>query len=197
MRSQISASTDPRVWMTLEREARFRRIARVLDFPGMLVGKAAAWLILPMVGALAYEVVARFGFNRPTIWAYDVTYMFYGAMFMLCAAYTLGRDAHVRADFLFNILPPRWQGVIDALFIVLLFFPAMYLFTESTIGYAAISWERGERIPSSPWMPIIYPLKATMPIAGALLLIQGVSELVKSLFCILSNRRFREEATPS
>lgn len=178
--------------MTPDRETRIRRITHWLDMPAMLIGKFAAWLILPMILALVYEVVARFGFNRPTAWAYDATYMLYGAMFMLGAAWTLGRDAHVRADFLFNVLPPRWQGTIDALFIVCLFFPAMFLFTEATWDYAAKSWQRGERIPTSPMMPIIYPLKTVMPVTGVLLLIQGLSELVKSLFTIATNRRFRD-----
>lgn len=178
--------------MTPERERRIRAITYWLDMPAMIVGKLAAWLILPMIGALVYEVISRFGFNRPTAWAYDATYMLYGALFMLGAAWTLGRDAHVRADFLFNVLPPRWQGVIDALFIVCLFFPAMYFFTEATWEYAAKSWMRGERIPTSPMMPIIYPLKTVMPITGILLLIQGVSELIKSLYNIATNTRFRE-----
>ena len=176
-----------------KRERQIRRITAILDFPGLLIGKAASWLILPMIAALVYEVVARFGFNRPTMWAYDATFMFYGAMFMLGAAFAMGRDAHVRADFLFNVLQPRWQGAIDAGFIVFLFFPAMYFFTLATFDYAALSWQRGERIPTSPLMPIIYPLKTVMPITGALLLIQGVSELVKALYTVVTNSRFRPQ----
>ncbi len=177
--------------MTKEQERRLRRATAVLDLPGAIVGKAAAWLIVPMVLALVYEVIARFGFNSPTTWAYDITFMLYGALFMLGAACTLGRDAHVRADFLFNVLSPRWQGLIDGVFILFLFFPAMYFFTEATFSYALVSWQRGERIPTSPLMPIIYPLKTVMPVTGALLLIQGVSELLKSWFSIVTNRRFR------
>lgn len=178
--------------MTSESEARIRRITHWLDMPAMIVGKLAAWLILPMIAVLVFEVISRFGFNRPTAWAYDATYMLYGALFMLGAAWTLGRDSHVRADFLFNVLSPRWQGTIDALFIVCLFFPAMFLFTEATWEYAAKSWMRGERIPTSPMMPIIYPLKTVMPVTGILLLIQGVSELIKSLYTIRTNTRFRD-----
>ncbi len=179
--------------MTEDQERKLRRITSTLDIPGAIVGKAAAWLIVPMVGVLVYEVIARFGFNSPTTWAYDITFMLYGTLFMLGAAYTLGRDSHVRADFLLHILPPRWQGMIDALFIVVLFFPAIYFFTVATFDYAWISWQRGERIPTSPMMPIIYPLKTVMPVTGALLLIQGVSELLKSYYSIATNRRFREE----
>ncbi|WP_281827063.1 TRAP transporter small permease subunit [Jannaschia rubra] len=179
--------------MSEARERRLRRATRILDIPGMIVGKAAAWLIVPMVGALVYEVIARFVFNSPTMWAYDATFMLYGALFMLGAAYTLGLDSHVRADFLFNILSPRWQGIIDGAFTLFLFFPAMYFFTVATFEYAATSWQQGERIPTSPMMPIIYPLKSVMPLTGALLFIQGISELLKSYYSIASNRRFRDE----
>ncbi len=174
-------------------ERRLRQATRILDFPGMLVGKAAAWLIVPMVGALVWEVVARFGFNSPTMWAYDATFMLYGTLFMLGAAYTLGLDNHVRADFLFNILSPRWQGVIDGTFTLFLFFPAMFFFTLATFDYASTSWQQGERIPTSPMMPIIYPLKTVMPVTGLLLFIQGISELLKSYYSISCNRRFRTE----
>lgn len=182
------------MWMTSGREHALRRVTWVLDQPGYWVGRAAAWLIVPMVGVLVFEVVARYGFNRPTLWAYDITYMLYGSLFMLGAAYALGRDAHVRADFLYNIMSPRVQGLIDALFILLLFFPAMLFFTLATFDYAVDSWARGERIVTSPWMPIIYPLKSVMPITGALLFIQGISELLKSCYCVITNRRFRESS---
>lgn len=180
------------MWMTETRERRLRATAAWLDLPGYWVGKAAAWLIVPLIGALVYEVVARYGFNNPTMWAYDITYMLYGTLFMLGAAYTLGRDGHVRADFLFNILSPRTQGLIDGAFTLFLFFPAMLFFTIATFDYAAVSWMRGERIITSPWMPVIYPLKTVMPVTGALLLVQGVSELLKSFYSVTTNRRFRE-----
>ncbi|WP_099865569.1 TRAP transporter small permease subunit [Pararhizobium haloflavum] len=179
--------------MTQLDEARLRKAVAILDLPGRIVGKAAAWLIIPMVGALAYEVIARFGFNSPTMWAYDATFMLYGTLFMLGAAYTLGLDSHVRADFLFNVLSPRWQGLIDGSFTLLLFFPAMYFFTVATFDYALTSWMRGERIPTSPMMPIVYPLKTVMPITGALLFVQGFSELLKSYYSIRTNTRFRSE----
>lgn len=181
--------------LTADGEQRLRRVVGILDLPGLWVGKIAAWLIIPMIGALVVEVVMRYGFGRPTIWAYDITYMLYGALFMLGAAYALGRNRHVRADFLFNVMSPRWQGLIDGMFTLLFFFPAILFFTLATYDYAAVSWMREERIPTSPWMPVIYPLKTVMPVTGALLMIQGVSELLKSIYCIITNRRFREAAS--
>lgn len=173
-------------------ERRLRLVVAALDVPGRWVGKTAAWLIVPMVGVLVYEVISRYVFDSPTIWAYDITYMLYGALFMLGAAYTLQRDAHVRADFFYNILPVRWQGVIDATFHLFLFFPAIGIFTWLTAGYAYSSWISHERIPTSPWMPIIYPFKTLMPVTGLLLLIQGFSEFLKSLYCVVTNERYRK-----
>src|SRR5699024_6072345 len=158
-----------------------KTITSALDFPGILIGRIAAWLIIPMVAALVYEVISRYFFDSPTIWAYDITYMLYGSIFMLGAAYALAKDAHVRADIIYGYLPMRWQGAIDALFYLCLYFPTMAIFTYLTYKYALDSWKMGETIPTSPWMPIIYPYKTVMPVAGALLFIQGLSQFIKSL----------------
>lgn len=175
------------------RERTLRRVVAVLDLPAEWIGKTSAWLILPMVGALVYEVVSRYAFGAPTIWAYDVTFMFYGTIFMVGAAYALREDQHVRADFLYNALPVRWRGAIDAFFYILFFFPAIAIFTYVTFGYAARSWSMQETMPSSPWMPYIYPFKSVMPLTGALLLLQGVSETIKSLYSVVTNKPFRIE----
>lgn len=176
-----------------EREQKLRRIVEILDLPAIWIGKAAAWLIIPMVGALVYEVVSRYVFDAPTIWAYDITYMLYAAVFMLASAYALARGEHVRADFFYNSLPVRWQGLIDAACYLIFFFPALAVFTWLTYEYALQSWMTGETIPTSPWMPVIYPLKTVMPVTGALLLIQGLSELLKSLYSVATNQRFERD----
>jgi TRAP-type mannitol/chloroaromatic compound transport system permease small subunit len=168
----------------------FAATIRALELPAKWSGKLAAWLILPMVGVLVYEVFARYVFNRPTIWAYDITYMLYGSLFMLGASYTLQRGSHVRADFLYNHLAVRWQGVIDASMHLLLFFPAISIFLWLTLQFALTSWGQGERIPTSPWMPIVYPFKTVLPITGLLLLIQGVPEFLKSVYAAIHNQRY-------
>lgn len=169
-----------------------RRFVTILDFPAKWMGKAAAWLILGMMGALVFEVISRYVFGAPTVWAYDMTFMFYGTIFMIGAAYALGQDQHVRADFLYNVLPVRWQGVIDAFFYLFFFFPAIGIFTWLTYEYAARSWMMQETMPTSPWMPIIYPFKTVMPVTGVLLLVQGASETIKSLYSVATNERFTE-----
>jgi TRAP-type mannitol/chloroaromatic compound transport system permease small subunit len=162
-----------------------RRAIAFLDGVSLWSGKIVAWLIFPMVGSLVYEVIARYAFNAPTVWAYDMTYMLYGSFFMLGSAYTLLRKGHIRTDMFYMNWPVRRQGWVDTVCYVLFFFPGMIAFLVVSWDFFWISWERGERIVTSPWMPIVYPFKATIPLATLLLLLQGVSELLKSLYAAL------------
>lgn len=153
---------------------------RLLEFPSIAVAKLAAWVIVPMTGALVYEVVSRYIFDRPTVWAYDITYMAAGALFMLGAAYALRNGSHVRADFLLTALRPKWQAIIDLVLYLGVYFPAIGIFFWVSLGFAVQSVRQQETYPESPWMPIIYPLKIVMPVTLALLLLQGLSEVLKA-----------------
>lgn len=159
-----------------------RAIIRTLDRISIWSGKAFAWLIIPMVLALVYEVGARYWFNAPTLWAYDMTYMLYGSHFMLGAAYTLAMQGHIRTDFFYRLWSVRWQGTVDSLLYIFFFFPALGLWFWAGYDYAAISWERGEVAISSPWKPILYPFKTVMPVTTVLLMLQGIAELAKCLY---------------
>jgi len=110
-----------------------------------------------------------------------MTYMLYGSLFMLGAAYTLLKKGHIRTDLLYNNWNPKRQGKIDAILYLVCFFPGMIFYLISGIDYASHSWATNEKSSNSPWMPIIYPFKTVIPITAALLLIQGVSEFIKSL----------------
>ena len=151
-------------------------------------GKLFRWLIIPMAGGLTYEVIVRYGFNAPTIWAYEITYMLYGAHFMLGAAYALYRGAHIRTDVFYSRWSPRTRGVIDALLYLLLFFPGMYFFFVSGGVEALHAWNIGERSDASPWRPLIYPFKTVIPAAALLVLIQGVSEFLKAAYAARTGR---------
>ncbi|MBM3597033.1 MAG: TRAP transporter small permease subunit [Alphaproteobacteria bacterium] len=155
-----------------------RKIDRFTDASGVWV----AWLNVPMVFAVSYEVFARYLFSAPTIWVYDVTYMLYGAIFMLGAAYALHKGAHIRTDFFFEQWSIRTRAVIDSVAYVVFFFPSLIVFL-------AIGWEEGwyafqigETSEQTPWRPILWPFKMVIPATCALLLIQGVSETIKSLY---------------
>jgi len=145
-------------------------------------GKAISYLVYPLVGGVAYEVLARYLFHAPTDWAYDVTYMLYGSIFMLGAAYTLLNKGHIRTDMLYGKWSPQKQGKIDAILYLVLFFPGMIVYFWAGLDYAVHSWVTNEKAGNSPWMPIIYPFKTVIPITAAMLLIQGISEFLKSVY---------------
>ena len=167
------------------------RILRILEIPAIFFAKAGAWLILPLTAALVYEVVSRYIFNAPTIWAYDVTYMLAGTLFMLGSAYALRNGSHVRADFLLSALRPRWQALVDLVLYLVVYFPAIALFFMSSLGFATQSWQQLETYPQSPWVPIIYPLKTVIPVTCALLLLQGVAEVLKAQWTLRSDLPFQ------
>lgn len=151
-------------------------------------GRLFAWLVVPMVLGLCYEVFARYLFNAPTIWAYDVTYILYGSHFMLGAAYTLYKGQHIRTDMFYANFSVRWKGIVDAALYLLFFFPGMILFMLAGWSETLQAWDINERSDASPWRPIIYPFKAVVPVAGILLIIQGMSEFLKSAYAAIKGR---------
>jgi TRAP-type mannitol/chloroaromatic compound transport system permease small subunit len=157
------------------------RVVRAINRFSEWTGMAAAWLMLPLVCAVAYEVVARYAFSAPTIWSYDLTYMFYGTIFMVGAAYTLRVGAHIRTDFFWEKWSVRTKAVIDAVTYVVFFFPGIVLFLAVGLEELRSSYEMGETSEQTPWRPPLWPLKAMVPLAAVLLLVQGVAELLKSL----------------
>ncbi len=163
-------------------------VTRTIDTFTLWCGRVFSWIGFVLMLAIVYHVIMRYGFNAPTIWAYDVTYMLYGSMFMLGAAYCLYKGGHVRTDFLYNNFTPRWQGIVDASLYVILFFPAMILFFDAGYDYTVRSWEQLERGFYSPWAPPIYPFKTAIPVGIALLILQGVSELLKSIYAAVYGR---------
>lgn len=167
---------------------------RAIDRFAELCGVVVAWLMVPLVGAVIYEVVARYAFNAPTVWSFDVTYMLYGAMFMLGAAYALRIGAHIRTDFFWERWSQRTRGVIDTIAYVVFFFPGIALFLWVGWDEAWYAYEIGEMSEQTPWRPLLWPLKACVPLAAALLLLQGISELTKSLYAALTGREFVSRA---
>ncbi len=155
-----------------------RTIDKFTDRTGTIV----SWLSVPLVAAVAYEVTARYLFNAPTIWAFDVTYMLYGTVFMLGAAYALHKGAHIRTDFFWEQFSTRKKGTIDAIAYVLFFFPGFLILLFVSFHEAAYAWRINEMSDQTPWRPILWPFKAVVPLACLLLLIQGFSEFLKSLY---------------
>lgn len=165
-------------------------IIRMIDTFSDWSGRIIAWLIIPLVGSLTWEVVARYLFGAPTVWAYDVSYMLYGSFFMLGAGYALYRGGHIRTDMLYQNWSPRTQGAIDATCYLVLFFPAMLFLLWMGGQEAWHSWDIGERSDASPWRPILYPFKAVIPVTAIMLLMQGVSEFLKSVYAVRTGRLY-------
>ena len=136
----------------------------------------------PLVAAVVYEVAARYVFDAPTVWSYDLTYMLYGSVFMLGAAYALLKGAHIRTDFFFEKWSVRTRGIIDSVAYILFFFPSLTLFFIVSGGETWYAFDIGETSEQTPWRPLLWPYKAVVPLTCLLLMIQGVSETVKSLY---------------
>jgi TRAP-type mannitol/chloroaromatic compound transport system permease small subunit len=156
----------------------------MIDQVSRAVGKTFAWLFLPLTYTLMHEVVATKVFSRPTVWAFDMSYMLYGTIFMMGAAYTLAQDGHVRGDMLYRLWSPRVQAAIDLSLYILVFFPAMVAMLIAGWSYAYYSYSIGERSLQSPFGPIIWPLKMVIPATAFFLLLQGVSQVIKCVRCL-------------
>jgi TRAP-type mannitol/chloroaromatic compound transport system permease small subunit len=160
--------------------ATIRAIDRFTDRTGTVV----SWLTLILVLAVSYEVISRYAFNAPTIWAFDVTYMSYGTLFMLGAAYALHKGAHIRTDFFWETFSRRKKGWIDVISYVLFFFPGLTAIFIISGNEALYSWRINETSDQTAWRPILWPFKAVVPLACLLLIIQGISEFLKSLYMV-------------
>ncbi len=164
------------------------KVITVIDTFSLWTGRAVCLLTLPLIFAMVYEVVARYAFVAPTMWAYDISRMLYGALFMLGAGYALSKGVHIRADFIYRNWSARVQGMIDGTLYIVFYFPGMLVFLWMALDFAYLSWYRGEKGMDTAWMPIMGPIKSALPLGVAFLLIQGVSELLKCYYAVRKNR---------
>jgi TRAP-type mannitol/chloroaromatic compound transport system permease small subunit len=150
----------------------------------MWTGKIFAWCILILTLAVSYEVFVRYALRAPTAWAYDVSYIMYGALFIMAGAYTVSRDGHVRGDVVYRLWRPRVQAMVDLVLYILFYFPAVLALIYSGYVFAHLAWRFGETSVYSPASIPIWQLKALIPIAGVVLALQGISEIVRCWRCI-------------
>ena len=155
-----------------------------IDSLSTWIGKAFAWLILILTLGISYEVFMRYALRAPTTWAFDFSYITYGAMFLMAGAYALSRNSHVRADVLYRLWKPRTQAKMDLLLYVLFFLPAILAFMYSGWNYASMSIRFREVSIFSPAGVPVFPLKTLIPITGALLFLQGIAEIIRCVLCI-------------
>ena len=162
------------------------RALLAVDRFSTLIGQTFSWTILLLTVAITYEVIARRFFSAPTNWGYDAQYMLYGTLFMFAGAYALSRGGHVRGDFLYRMMPARRQAMLDLVLYIRFFFPAIFAFMVAGWHFFELSWLQNERSMFSPSGPIIWPFKGVIPVVGAIMLLQGLVEVVRCVRCIRS-----------
>ena len=162
------------------------RFLHTIDGISTWVGKAAAWLIIALMAAVCIEVFKRCLLNAPTAWIFDLDNMLYGSLFMLCGAYTLAQNAHVRGDFLYSSMRPRTQATLDLVLYIVFFLPGIAALIYAGTDYAADSWRINEHSNVTADGPPVYHFKSVIPIAGALVMLQGVAEIVRCIVCLKS-----------
>ncbi len=152
------------------------------------VGKAFGWCILILTLSVSYEVFVRYVLNKPTVWAFDMMVQMYGALFLIAGAYALAQDAHVRGDVLYRLFSVRWQARLDFLLYIIFFFPGMFALFWYGWEIASDSWRYKEVSWNSPARIQIYFFKTLIPVAGALLMIQGIAEMMRCWIAMREGR---------
>ncbi|GAB3476551.1 TRAP transporter small permease subunit [Polaromonas eurypsychrophila] len=160
-----------------------QRVLYTADEISTWVGKAAAWLIVVLMLLVCAEVFKRYALNAPTAWIYDVNNMLYGTLFMLGGAYTLAHDGHVRGDFFYGNMKPRTQATVDFVMYFLFFIPGIAALTWAGWTYFGDSLAMREQTFNADPIPL-YPFKFVIPMAGAIVLMQGIAEIIRCLVCI-------------
>src|ERR687897_2122371 len=165
------------------RSMNVQRFLHTIDGVSTWVGKAAAWLIIGLMILVCVEVFKRYIMNMPTAWIFDASNMFYGTLFMLAGAYTLAQNAHVRGDFLYSSMRPRTQASLDIVLYIVFFLPGIAALMYAGYDYAHDSWRIAEHSNVTADGPPVYHFKTVIPIAGALVMLQGVAEIVRCIAC--------------
>jgi TRAP-type mannitol/chloroaromatic compound transport system permease small subunit len=161
-----------------------QKLLLFIDRLSTWLGQTFAWLIVALTLLISWEVFSRYVLNAPHAWVFDVQIMFYGTLFMMAGAYTLSKNGHVRGDVLYGFFPPRLQAGIDLTLFVVFFMPGVFALTYAGYQFAADSWVINEHSSISADGPPIYPFKTVIPIAGLMLLLQGIVEIVRCVICL-------------
>ena len=152
------------------------------------IGRTFGWCILILTLSVAYEVFVRYVLNAPTVWAFDMMVQMYGALFLMAGPYALAQDTHVRADVVYRLLSVRWQARIDLTLYILFFFPGMFALFWYGWEIASDSWRYKEVSWNSPARIQIYFFKTLIPLAGGLMIVQGVAECMRCYLAIRTNK---------
>jgi TRAP-type mannitol/chloroaromatic compound transport system permease small subunit len=167
-----------------------RKMVFYLDKISDWSGKIVCWLIVPLVLGTTFDVIMRYFFLAPTKWAYELTWMEYGTLFMLGGAYTLRHRLHIRVDILYKRYSKRVQAWFDTLMYIFIFIPVFIILIKYSILFTAYSWQIMEHSSISYWQPPVYPIKTMLPVAFILMFFQGMSELIKNAILAIKGEEY-------
>jgi len=162
-----------------------QQLLLTVDKVSTFVGKVFAWLIVVLTVVIVFEVGSRYILNKPNAWVFDATYMLYGTLFMMAGAYTLSKNGHVRGDILYGFFEPRTQAFFDLILYIVFFLPGVLALAYAGYSFASEAWVIKEHSSVTADGPPIYPFKTIIPIAGALLLLQGLVEIIRCIVCLI------------
>jgi TRAP-type mannitol/chloroaromatic compound transport system permease small subunit len=160
-------------------EADVTKFIYAMESLSIWVGRSFGWCILILTLSVSYEVFVRYVLNSPTVWAFDMMVQMYGALFLMSGPYALAQDAHVRGDVLYRLFPVRWQARLDFILYLLFFVPGMMALFWYGAEIASDSWRYKEVSWNSPARIQVYFFKTLIPLAGFLLMLQGLAELIR------------------
>jgi TRAP-type mannitol/chloroaromatic compound transport system permease small subunit len=161
-----------------------QKLMLLVDKVSTWLGQAFAWFIVSLTLLITWEVFSRYVINHPHAWAFDVMIMMYGTLFMMAGAYTLSKNGHVRGDVLYGFFPPRLQAALDLTLFICFFIPGVVALAYAGYIYAGDSWAINEHSNITSEGPPVYPFKTIIPIAGAILLVQGIVEILRCIVCL-------------
>jgi TRAP-type mannitol/chloroaromatic compound transport system permease small subunit len=164
--------------------SKVQKLFLTVDRLSTWIGQFFSWLVVGLTALIGYEVFSRYVLNSPHAWAFDAMIMMYGTMFMMAGAYTLSKNGHVRGDILYGFLKPRTQAIFDLILYVVFFIPGVIALAYAGYGFAADSWKILEHSSITADGPPLYPFKTIIPLAGVILLFQGVVEIFRCVVCI-------------
>jgi TRAP-type mannitol/chloroaromatic compound transport system permease small subunit len=161
-----------------------QKLLLFVDKVSTWVGHAFSWFIVGLTVLISWEVFSRYALDHPHAWAFDIMIQLYGTLFMMAGAYTLAKNSHVRGDVLYGFFPPRLQAGLDLTLYIVFFIPGVVALVWAGYTYAAESWAIKESSNITSEGPPYYPFKTIIPVAGALILVQGIVEIIRCVVCL-------------
>ena len=161
-----------------------QKLLLFVDKASTWLGQTFSWLIVALTLLISWEVFSRYALDHPHAWTFDIMIMMYGSLFMMAGAYTLSKNGHVRGDVLYGFFPPRLQAGLDLTLYLVFFIPGVVALAYAGFNYAGDSWAIREHSSTTADGPPLYWFKTVIPIAGTMILLQGIVEIVRCVVCL-------------